>query len=100
MNKDYLTKKEIIDFLKSMKPVFEKKYGLTKIALFGSYARDEQQLTSDIDLLIEMNVHDFDIRYDLKDFLEQHFNKKVDLLYFKSIRTYIMKSIEKDLLYV
>ncbi len=100
MKNDYLTKKEIIDFLRSMQPVFKEKYGLTKMALFGSYARDEQQQASDIDLLIEMNVHDFDIRYDLKEFLEKHFNKKVDLLYFKSIRTFIMKSIERDLLYV
>ena len=37
-----ITKEEILDFLRQQKPLFEKEYQVSKIGLFGSYARGEQ----------------------------------------------------------
>ena len=34
------TKGEILDFLAQNKEYFREKYGITKIGLFGSYAKD------------------------------------------------------------
>lgn len=93
-----LSKNEILDFLRKNKPYLKKEFGVTKIALFGSYARDEQKKSSDIDLLIEMADHDFFKRMDLKDFLENTFNKKVDVGYFDAVRLAIKRSIEEDLI--
>jgi hypothetical protein len=45
MNREYL-----INFLKK-NLITIKSYGVTSLALFGSYARDEAKTTSDIDLL-------------------------------------------------
>jgi predicted nucleotidyltransferase len=94
-----LSKDQIIDFLKQNKPYIKKNFGVTKIALFGSYSRDEQKVSSDIDLLIESDSHDFRKRMQLKYFLEDSFKKKVDVGYFDSLRFAIKRNIEKDLIY-
>lgn len=99
MAKGNLTKQEILSFLRKHKTFLEKRYGVTKIALFGSYAREDQTETSDIDLLIEAKEHDFDNRYDLKEFLENAFNRKVDVCYFDCVRKFIMHRIQEELAY-
>ena len=95
-----LNKEQIIEFLRENKKFLEEEFGVTKIALFGSYARDEQKKTSDIDLLITMKEVDFRKRLRLKDFLENHFKTKVDVGYFDSVRVFIMRYIQQDLMYV
>jgi hypothetical protein len=94
-----LHKEAIIDFLKKNKKYLKNELGITKIALFGSYARDEQTINSDIDLLIEVKVHDFRNRMQLKHFLEKEFQKSVDVGYFSALRIFVKKSIQQDLIY-
>jgi len=97
MNK--LDKDQILDFLRKNKELLAKEFGVTKIALFGSYARDAQTETSDIDLLIEAKEHIFRNRLKLKEFLEKAFGKSVDVGYFGTVRGFIMHHIQKDLIY-
>ena len=63
-------------------------YPIKRAALFGSYARGEQNDDSDLDLLLEYdfsNEHlDF---YDFWDNLENNLNVKADVLTFKSLET-------------
>jgi uncharacterized protein len=94
-----LSKDEIIDFLKKNKLYIKKEFGVTKIALFGSYSRDEQKISSDIDLLIESKSHDFRKRMQLKHFLEESFKKQVDIGYLDSVRLSIKRNIQEDLIY-
>jgi len=94
-----LNKEDIISFLQENKVVLEEKFGVTKIALFGSYARDEATDESDIDLLIETKRVTFRNRIRLQRFLEEHFNRSVDIGYFNSVRTFIWRSIKEDLVY-
>lgn len=94
-----LTREEILTYLRANKEFFEKEFGVTKIALFGSYARNEAHNASDIDLLIEMKEEDFTTRFYLREYLEKHFNRKVDVGYFNSVRIFIRRRIEKDLIY-
>jgi predicted nucleotidyltransferase len=89
----------ILDFLKKNKTTLLNSYGVTKIALFGSYARGEEDSNSDIDLLIEMPHKSFHAKMELRDFLAKEFNRKVDLGYFDSVRSFIMHHIQKDLIY-
>ena len=96
---DMLTKKEILDFLKKNKAFFKKEFGVENIMLFGSYARGEETSSSDIDILIDVKKKSFDNRSKLKEFLEKHFQKKVDILYHDSVRRFIMRSIKDELIY-
>ena len=97
------TKNEIINFLQQNKKYIQEKFHITKIGLFGSFARDEQTAISDVDLLIEMdsdvkNLHD--TKESLKKFLSQSFNRSVDLAREKYLKPYAKEMILKDTIYV
>lgn len=71
----------------------------SKIAVFGSYARGDENEKSDVDLMVELKV-----RMDLFDFamlredLMEKVGKKVDLLTFNTIKNERLKKyIDKDL---
>lgn len=94
-----LNKEKILSFLREHKEQLHENFGVTKIALFGSYARGDQGPESDVDVAIEALKHEFRNRLRLKEFLEQHFHTKVDVVYLKSMRAFIRRSIEEDLAY-
>ena len=96
---DVLTKDEILAFLRKHKPYLEKEFGVKKVALFGSYVRGEQTVTSDIDIAIETLSPSFRNRCNLKRFLESHLQRPIDLCYFNGMRSFIKHAIEKELVY-
>jgi len=44
---------QILAFLKQNKKLFRDRYHIIRLGLFGSYARGDQNVNSDIDLLVE-----------------------------------------------
>jgi len=74
-----MTKANILDFLTTHKEVFFERYGVTKIGLFGSYARDEAKEKSDIDIFTEMPAK-FDLLVELQEELESQLHHKIDLV--------------------
>jgi predicted nucleotidyltransferase len=95
-----MTKEDILNFLRTHKQELQNNFSLTKIGLFGSYAKDTAHENSDIDIVIESNKKDFFLREDLKEYLESNFKLPVDVGYIDSIRTYYKNKIEKDIIYV
>lgn len=95
----HMTKEEILSFLKEHKDELYQKYAVTKIGLFGSYAKDEAQLNSDIDLAITTTKKDFFLRDDLREYLEDQFKVPVDIGYFDSFREFYKQKIAKEILY-
>ena len=93
------TKNQIITFLKQNKQQIQEKYKVHKIALFGSFARDEANENSDIDILVDM-IPSFDNFFDLKYFLEDEFKTTVDLGKEKNMRLFIKNKIQEDIIYV
>lgn len=93
------TKEEILAFLKEHKNELYNRFSVTKIGLFGSYAKDEADESSDIDIAISTENKDFFIREDLKDYLQEHFKKPVDIGYIDSFREFYKKRISKEILY-
>ena len=49
------SKTEILNLLKQYKPKAQREYGLTRLGIFGSVARDEQTGDSDVDILIQVD---------------------------------------------
>ena len=95
MNKEYL-----INFLRENLTII-KSYGVTSLALFGSFARDEAKSTSDLDLLVEFQGKvTFDQYMDLKFFLEDNLGLSVDLVTKKMLKPQIINSVEKEAIYV
>ena len=50
-----VTRDDILQKLRAIKPILQQKYNLTELALFGSYSRNEQTDGSDIDIMVEYN---------------------------------------------
>jgi len=78
----------------------QNKYGLSRIGIFGSYARNQQTEESDLDILVEFNRPIGIAFIDLADELEQILNVRVDLVSKKGLKDRYLKSIEKELEYV
>jgi len=93
--------KAIIQKLKELKPILFEKYGIEKFGVFGSQARGDFSKDSDVDIVIyKMKVKSgFDLFY-AKKFLETELNKKIDIGMYNSIKTYIKKRINEDVVYV
>lgn len=72
-------------------------YQVKKAALFGSYARGDNNLDSDFDILIElpkgMSLFGF---ADLKLDLEERLKKDVDLVTYRSIHPMLKNQIMKE----
>ena len=94
------TRDEIINCLKENKERLQSKFPLKSIALFGSYARNEQTEESDIDVLVEFNQSVGFEFIDLLEDLEKLFNHKIDLVSKKGVKDHYLPYIEDDAIYV
>jgi len=56
-----LSSEEIIKFLKENQPYLRNKFSVVEIGLFGSFARDEQNENSDIDILVVFSQGTIDL---------------------------------------
>ncbi|MFY9089189.1 nucleotidyltransferase family protein [Arcobacter aquimarinus] len=98
-----MTQDIIINYLTEHKEQFKKDFGIIKIGLFGSYARNEAKSDSDIDILIELKKDLTDI-YEkkslLKEIMEKAFDKKVDIAREKYLKPLLKDEVLKEVKYV
>ena len=94
-------KPEIIDIIKNCKPEMQALYGVNRVGLFGSYVREQQRKKSDIDILVsfsrDIDLFDF---LDLREYLENRLNQKVDLVMESALKPAIGKRILSEVEYV
>lgn len=96
-----MTQSELLKKLSDAKDVLHEQFGISKFALFGSYARGEATENSDVDIVIlEMHKKDLTKRLEAKAYLEKTLHKKIDIGYFDSMKTFIKNRIQKDFIYV
>ena len=95
-----MTKQTILDYLNTHKKEFQEEYEIEKIGLFGSYARDEAGIDSDIDIFVKMKP-DFFKLMGLKQQIEENLNMKTDIVRLRDKMNMTLKSrILKDGIYV
>ena len=91
----------ILDILRVFKLNNADKYGIESLALFGSFARNEQNANSDIDILVSLKSPSLYLYASLKSNLEAILSHEVDIISAKSkLREEFKESISKDLIYV
>jgi uncharacterized protein len=86
--------------LSELKIRLKRRYPIASIALFGSYARNEQTLSSDIDILVEFNGRMGSNFIDLAGEIEKALGIKVDLVSKRAIKKEYYNAIESELIYV
>ena len=86
--------------LREHKQEFEERYGVTRLGIFGSVARDEATDESDVDVVVEM-APDLFGRVSLKEELEKILGVKVDLVrYWRRMNHYLKNRIDREAHYV
>mgnify|MGYP000084269348 CR=1 FL=1 len=96
-------KQDILNYLKSNQEYYHDQFGVKFIGLFGSFARDEANDNSDIDILyqIEKDKKLSMFKYlKLTKQLEDYFHKKIDLVRDETLKSQIKNYIHRDIAYV
>ena len=91
---------EILSVLETNKAKISK-FGVKEIGIFGSYARGDQTPQSDIDIIVKFRDGEKSYKsfINLSFFLEELFNKRIDLLTEKSISPFIKPYIDKEVVF-
>ena len=86
------------DILKILEANREKirSYGVQRIGLFGSCARGESSAQSDLDFVVDFQVKSFDAYMDLKEFLENLFGCRVDVVISDAIKPRLRRAILQE----
>lgn len=106
--KSTLTKENVINVLRRDLLFLKDRYGVEKVAIFGSFAKGKESGKSDIDILIDLKKPiglDF---IELADRLDEKLGKRVDITTFECFRKsfkkprykHIAEDVEKSLIYV
>lgn len=91
----------ILDELKSLKPELARRFGVSRLGLFGSFARNTAQETSDIDVVVELDDPDMFSLVHIKELLEEDFQRPVDLIPFSPLMNNFLRSrIQAETIYV
>ena len=93
---------DVLNTLKHHDNTIKSRFGVKKIGLFGSFIRGEELENSDIDILVEFEKGQktFDNYMELKFYLEDIFNRKVDLVTISSIKPHLKDNILDEIVYV
>jgi len=96
-----IDKKIILQELKRHKTLLKKKYGISRVGIFGSVAKGNAKETSDVDIVIEIENADPFTLLDIKEELSRLFGRKVDIIRLrKNMNKFLRKRIENEAIYV
>lgn len=93
-------RERVLRILRDNLPELRQRFPIKRMALFGSYARDEASHTSDVDLMVEFERRIGWEVVDLKEELEQLLGRRVDLATLNALKRkpLLWESVQEDLL--
>ncbi len=98
-----MNRNEVLSSLETLKHNLEENYGVTKIGLFGSYSRNQENPNSDVDIIFEVDKETKFSMFKylrLNKLLEDTFQLKVDLVREANVKEALKPYIQKDVIYV
>jgi hypothetical protein len=88
---------KVINVLRRELPYLKENYGVKKIALFGSIAKNKHTKASDIDMVVEF-IRPIGFRFmDLAEYLEKRLGRKIDILTADGIKSIRIKKVARDI---
>ena len=93
------TLESILEKLRRHKPALMKKYPISALGVFGSYARGEAKADSDIDIAVEINGPMGLSFIAMADEIEALLGVKTDVVPLRSVKQPYLSSLKKDLVY-
>jgi uncharacterized protein len=94
-----LAQARVVELLKKHRPAINA-FGVRRLGIFGSVARNEARPRSDVDFLVEFDETTYRKYLDLKSFLEKLLKRRVDLLTLPALEKRLKENVLKDLVYV
>ncbi len=97
-----LNRDSILQYLRENEAFFRSEFHVSKIGIFGSFARNEQGPDSDVDILVELDSNAsnvFDLKWALRELLKQKFAREVDICNARHIKPFAKEFILKDAVY-
>lgn len=93
---------DIVSKLRENKGFLREAFGVTRMGIFGSFARGEQGPFSDIDIVVEIEAAKKDIHsfLGLKRFLERETDRRIDLGFEHMLKPAVKERIRKQTIYV
>ncbi|MEN3001579.1 MAG: nucleotidyltransferase family protein [Armatimonadota bacterium] len=92
-----MKREEVLQRLRLHWHALRERFGVERLALFGSTARDEAQPESDVDLLVRFHTPPgYDGYFALKCFLEEVLGKPVDLVMEGALRPWARPIVEQE----
>ena len=96
-----MNRADVLDLLRTHKPTLREQFGVTKLALYGSFARDEASDSSDVDVLVEFDTPPRWRQYfGAQFYLEDLLGREVDLATREEVRIEIRPYVEREALSV
>jgi len=93
-----LTREKILELLQANHPFLAREFGVSKIGLFGSFAKGQPDEISDIDIVVEFD-RPIGFRFvDLAEYLENLLGRKVDVLTPAGIQGIRIEPVAKSIL--
>lgn len=94
-------KEQILTFLREHKPELQELFGVTRLGLVGSYARNEARTDSDIDLIVSLQSENtFRSFFGLLHYLQDNLHERIDLATEASLKPRVKEAIMQDIHYV
>ena len=92
MNRD-----ELLDLLRTHKATLSRRFGVTELALYGSFARDQGTDASDIDILVGFKAPpDLERYFGAQSYLEELLGRPVDMSTNGELRAEIRPYVERE----
>ena len=94
-------REQILAFLREHKDEMQSRFGVTRLGLVGSCARDEARAASDIDLVVTLQSDNrFRSFFGLLHFLQDNLHERIDLATEESLKPLVKEAVMKDIHYV
>lgn len=92
-----MNRQRVLDLLSRSKPELRARFGVVRLALFGSTARDEATADSDVDVLVAFDGPATSKQYfGVQFYLEDLLGRPVDLVAEKALRPELRPYIDRE----
>lgn len=96
-----MNRSELLKRLREHKTTLVQNFGVTELALFGSFARDQAADDSDVDILVQFNGPATSKQYfGVQFYIEDLLSRQVDLVTNKALRAEVRPYVERDIINV